>query len=495
MQRKAVQHADGKYTLHDVNMILYGHKGDRADRISGSEFEYDTKAEVIRATGLVHIDLAAPVAQGAAQSEASKHLGTTGPAGGEEAGEGSRVIHVTTSGLTYVKSLATAATDQGLDFAFGGFTGHAVGAEYNSDSGHLVLQSAVTLAGLDKGKPVAMAASHGELDRVSNQAEFSQARYSSAGEVARVETAHLHMRPDGSLERIEGVGQVVLENAGQGTVTSDRVDAALGKTNKLETALLTGSVKFNDDEAFRQTQGGSQTADLRFDDEGRIQHAVLRGRAHTYERLRAAEDARAPWSERTLTADTIELNLLANPETAGTPGKAQLHDAKATGAARLLTVSTVLAGTAGRKAGTTRDRLEGDELDAHFVDLRGAVELSTVHGAGHTVLEQTVGEPGAKSDVMQTSRGDTLDARFREVAGSKGSVELAQAVQEGGVVIDRSAPAKGAAGSAPDTQHALATKASYDAGTDKLTLMDGGTDRRSAEYAMGGTRRDGARVG
>ena len=42
---KAVQHTDGTLTLHDVSMILYGKKGDRADRISGDEFEYDTKEE------------------------------------------------------------------------------------------------------------------------------------------------------------------------------------------------------------------------------------------------------------------------------------------------------------------------------------------------------------------------------------------------------------------------------------------------------------------
>src|SRR5580692_3490237 len=34
---KAVEHSDGKVTLHDVRIVLYGRKQDRADRIYGNE--------------------------------------------------------------------------------------------------------------------------------------------------------------------------------------------------------------------------------------------------------------------------------------------------------------------------------------------------------------------------------------------------------------------------------------------------------------------------
>ena len=59
---KAVERADGKMTLHDVGIVLYGRKQDRADRIYGNEFEYDQKNGVVRAIGEVHIDLEAPQA-------------------------------------------------------------------------------------------------------------------------------------------------------------------------------------------------------------------------------------------------------------------------------------------------------------------------------------------------------------------------------------------------------------------------------------------------
>ena len=57
---KAIQHKNGQYTLRDVGVVLYGRKQDRADRIYGNEFEYDQNAGMIRAMGVVHIDLEAP---------------------------------------------------------------------------------------------------------------------------------------------------------------------------------------------------------------------------------------------------------------------------------------------------------------------------------------------------------------------------------------------------------------------------------------------------
>lgn len=460
---KAVQHTDGKYTLHDVSMILYGHKGDRADRISGADFEYDTNEEVIRALGVVHLDLQAPTAAGEQTSEASKHVAgpSTLDSTHDDAGTGSHVIHVKTSGLVYVKKLGVAATDQAIEFAFGGFTGHAVGAEYNSDSGHLVLQSAITVSGLNRGHPVALAASHGELDRAANQAEFRNARYNSAEEVAQAEAAHLHMRPDGSVERIQGEGHVVLENAGQGRVTSDHADVTLNAESKPKTAVLTGMVRFIDDEAFRQARGESERANLDFNDHGQLDHAVLHGNVRTNERLRVSDDVKLPWSERNLAADTLELSFAVVEGV----GKPQLRDVKATGAAHLTSVSTSSA-RSGKRPGPTTTKLSGDSLQAHFIPQRGTAELSTVHGAGHTFIEQ-FGPTGIK----QSSSGEALDASFREVAGRKGAVEVATATQQGGVVINRSAPAKSLS-EAAGTQHATAGKAAFDADTDRLTLTD-----------------------
>src|ERR1700759_718603 len=146
---KAVERADGKVTLHDVGIVLYGRKQDRADRIYGSEFEYDQKNGVVRAIGEVHIDLEAPQA-GDANAKMDYAAGKdleAGPTGAHE-GKDDRLIHVTTSGLVFLRKVGVAATDKDIEFASGGMTGHAVGADYSADTGVVVLHAAVKVNGL-----------------------------------------------------------------------------------------------------------------------------------------------------------------------------------------------------------------------------------------------------------------------------------------------------------------------------------------------------------
>src|ERR1700692_3532696 len=109
---KAVERSDGKLTLHDVGIVLYGRKQDRADRIYGNEFEYDQAAGVVRAMGEVHIDLQAPEAADA-KAKMDYAAGKDLHGGGTEEHESKdeRLIHVTTSGLVFLQKLGVAATD------------------------------------------------------------------------------------------------------------------------------------------------------------------------------------------------------------------------------------------------------------------------------------------------------------------------------------------------------------------------------------------------
>src|SRR5271168_1910087 len=104
---KAVERSDGKVTLHDVGIVLYGRKQDRSDRIYGNEFEYDQKNEVVRAIGEVHIDLQAPEAADA-KAKMDYAAGKDLHGAGHEA-EDARLIHVTTSGLVFLQKLGVAA--------------------------------------------------------------------------------------------------------------------------------------------------------------------------------------------------------------------------------------------------------------------------------------------------------------------------------------------------------------------------------------------------
>ena len=172
-------------TLHDVGIVLYGRKQDRADRIYGKEFEYDQKDGMVRAVGEVHIDLQAPAAADAKAKmdyAAGKDL-HGGLAGARRRASmratDERLIHVTTSGLVFLQKLGVAATDKDIEFASGGMTGHAVGADYSSDTGVVVLHSAVRVNGLQHERPVVLTASQAVLDRPGQTVMLSQAKYVS----------------------------------------------------------------------------------------------------------------------------------------------------------------------------------------------------------------------------------------------------------------------------------------------------------------------------
>ncbi len=76
---------DGTMALHDVSILLYGKKGDRRDRMYGDEFEYDQNAGVVRATGVVHMDLQSAAAVG---EKAATAVRSGEDSRGERSGEG-----------------------------------------------------------------------------------------------------------------------------------------------------------------------------------------------------------------------------------------------------------------------------------------------------------------------------------------------------------------------------------------------------------------------
>ena len=91
-------------------------KSDRADRIYGSEFEYDQKEQVATATGEVHLDLQAP-APTDAKGKRDYAAGVNWQAV-SEVGRTTTMIHVKTSGLVFMQKLGVAATDQEIEFEY-----------------------------------------------------------------------------------------------------------------------------------------------------------------------------------------------------------------------------------------------------------------------------------------------------------------------------------------------------------------------------------------
>jgi len=463
---KAVQRKDGLVTLHDVGIVLYGRQQNRADRIYGKEFEYDQKAGVIRAAGEVHIDLQAPMAtdaHGKADYAAGKDLHGQGAV--EKGSEDSRLIHVKTSGLVFMRELGVAATDQDVEFEFNGMNGFARGADYSSDTGVLVLHSAVKVNGLHDGRPMVLTASRAEMDRTNNRVTLEQAKYVSVGDgrsgptqTAAAQRAVAHMRSDGGIEGLDAEGEVTLEQGDGGRIVAQRANVLMSAEGRVQSARLYDGVRYTVDEPLRQANGVSAEGRAAFDKKGRPEQVVLSGAVHFNERVRAQGTA-TPWSERELGADKLEFAL--NPDSAG---KAQLRDAKASGSARLKLVDAPR-----DKKGPVSSAMAGDVLTAHFVQVKGATKITEAHGVGHTVLRR-MSETGAED----TSSGETMDVRFQMTAAEKsGAEEIATAVQQGNVVMTHIPVRKPGDANAPTEQRATAQKAAYDGATKWMTLTGG----------------------
>ena len=470
---KAVQRKDGIVTLHDVGIVLYGRKQDRADRIYGKEFEYDQKAGVIRAAGEVHIDLQAPApatadAHTKAEYAAGKDLHGEGAV--EHGSEDSRLIHVRTSGLVFMRELGVAATDQDVEFEFKGMNGVARGADYSSDTGVLVLHSAVKVNGLHEGRPMVLTASRAEMDRTNNRVTLTQAKYVSVGDgqtgvtqTAAAQHAVVHMRSDGGVEGLDAEGEVTLEQGDGGRIVGQRANVSMNADGRVHTARFYDGVQYSMDGPLRQAKGESAEGQAAFDNKGRPERVVLTGAVHFNERVRASVAPSDPWSERELGADKVELALSAD-----SAGKAQLRDAKATGSARLKMVDAPR-----DKKGPVSSAMAGDVLTAHFVQVEGATRITEAHGVGHTALRR-VSDTGAED----TSSGETMDVHFRMAAAEKsgtgqGAEEIATAVQQGNVVMTHKPVRKPGDANAPTEQRATAQKAVYDGTTKWMTLTGG----------------------
>jgi lipopolysaccharide export system protein LptA len=505
---KAVERADGKVTLHDVGIVLYGRKEDRADRIYGKEFEYDQKNEIIRADGEVHIDLQAPAAADANAKmdyAAGKDLHPTPEQKQKQEHEAKdgRLIHVTTSGLVFSQKQGVAATDNGIEFETGGLTGHAVGADYNSDSGIVVLHSAVRVTGLERDRPVVLTASRAELDRQHERAFLTQAKYvamggkGGTGETAEARDVVVHLRPDGTVERVEAEGDVKLTNGLGSSMEAPRGEMTLSAQSQPQSAVMVGGVKYTADEPLRQGKGEAAEVRTGFDKAGHPEHVVMTGAVHLKERVRTDATGEA-WGERELNAGQMDVALSTDKT-----GKTLLRDTKATGSAQLKVMNPAVKG-----GGATSSALAGDVLTAHFVRVGDADHLAEVHGDGHTSMHRV----DAKG-VIETSSGDSLVANFRpvtagaprgsDVAGKgEGADEISSATEQGHVVMTELPVKKPGDSAAPVEERVTAERAVYDGELERTTLtgnvqVSDGTsvlwaDRVVSEQKTGDATADGS---
>lgn len=446
---KAIQRQDGKTTLHDVSITLYGGAGtsrsqDRTDHISGSEFEYDQPNGVVRAMGEVHIDLESPAATSAAHP--AKDAGPEKQAEGVQQKDGR--IHVKTSGLVFMQKLGVATTEQPIEFYLNEVQGEATGAEYDSGTGVLILRKDVRMRREEKGKTSTLAAGYAEIDRTQHVARLRDAHYRSGDEGISGNQLNVDMEEDGSPSSLHAVGNVVIEDGLDTKITAQRADAVLDSNRKPKIVHLLGGVQI----AGNSSNGHAQEAELHFDAAGHPQVAHLIGDAHFVQTV--------PQQQRELTAGRIEITLVR-----GQDGHTIAQKVHAVGSARIHVQSAV------QVKGATATTVLADSLVGTFSSQDGAQYLDHITGMGHSALEQTLAD-----GTTRRSRSDSLDVVLRPpakkgVVGKATTTDTVQsAVQQGAVVIDNRTPADAVRHRAVTEMHAVAQRAAYDGLSEEVTL-------------------------
>jgi lipopolysaccharide export system protein LptA len=273
-----------KALLHDVRIELYGEDGSRTDTIAGAEFSYDKDAGQAEAVGPVEITLMRPGVRPAIAAEvpgAGKDAGKAVPAGKPADGIVGKVpalvgqmadgqIHVKTSGLRFDQKTGRATTAERLDFAVSQASGSAIGADYDSGSGQLVLDHAVAMRVMRPNGVVTVHAAHAEFAREDQSCRMRQAEAEYSGGSADFAEAVVHFRADGSVEQLDGSGGVELK-----TATGSQMDAPTGHLefdgqNQPTHGVMEGGTRLSSSQAGRVSTGAAPRLVVEFAKGGEV---------------------------------------------------------------------------------------------------------------------------------------------------------------------------------------------------------------------------------
>ncbi|MFP5267630.1 MAG: hypothetical protein ACLGQU_09725 [Acidobacteriota bacterium] len=424
---------NGKYALHNAELVLDDHNGKPAERISGSEIEYDQNEGVARAAGEVYMDIEPPKVL---TNSGAKAAGPSGPGG--SAGQpvtfddATQVIHVRTSGLVYVRKLGAASTTQKAEFTFGQMRCTSLGAVFNANLSTLDLLSNVHLDGLAHGHPLHVTALRANMDRNTNIANLSRPVATSEGRTARADRAILFLRKDGSLQRVQGFDHVIL-TSGTEDITASRMDAWLSPQSVLQSARLSGQVFFTDTNPQLPRQGSAQVVDAVFDAKGLPTRVVGTGAVKLSEIDRRGSPrglGRSAAGERVVVLFAPAKKESGHRSSSGR-NSTQVQEIDASGGASAGGESLAARAAHGSNSSSTPPQLKNsqiwaDDLRLLFVTKDGQTEPKSLYGVGHTVLRQD-----APLGAQQISTGDTLSVAFASAPRPAGKAGASPAATSG----------------------------------------------------------------
>jgi lipopolysaccharide export system protein LptA len=472
---KVVQLKNGHALLHDVKIELYEADGSRVDRIEGNEFEYDQQADIATAAGPVEITMMRP---GAAPLAGATEPPATQPAAGPSAGSAPHSsadeIHVKTSGLVFYQKTGVATTDQRADFSLTQGNGSAIGATYDSQQGHLVLDHQVELHVRRNGETVEVNAQHGEFERGDMICNLRAATAFYRHGEATAGEAKILFREDGSAVRLDATGGFALATATGGHLSAPQGWLEFNEDNQPRHGHLEGGVTMDSvshsAKADHQSHGSSPTAELEFTEDGELRHAHLERGVELTSQEQSENQAGQLTVNRKWRSPVADVEFRDAGSNQVEP--AWLHGVD----------GVVISGESRRgTAPPLPSRLAADDVT---VDFGSKSSLSDLKGIGHAAIEQTT-SAGAR----QASTGDRLEAHFAPavaggataVAGSPGgdgqgktasaAAQIEAATLQGHVVMNQEPAGKpGAPTAAP--MHATAGRADYEGAGEWIHLTE-----------------------
>lgn len=446
---KEIQRTDGRITLHDVGITLYGRTPDRADRIHGNEFEYDPVSGALKAAGEVYLDLEAPAG--------------SLPANPDARGD-SRMVHVKTSGLIFLEKERTASTDQAIEFSAGGWSGRATGAFYDAAAGLVILKHDVSMDGVRNGLPLKLTAARVELDRNVKVVRLTSATAAedtgSGVQRLSAQQSIVELTAGGTPSSLHAEGHVLLTQDSGGSLSGDRLQADLAEggahSSLLRRAHLSGDVHFQKDLPGDQEQAQARDLNIVFNRMGRPERADLLGGVSLV--------ARSGPNVRTLLASRIQLGFRTAAD-----GRSALQGADAFGDTRSA-AQLRLTSPQPKRAGELITNVSAKHLLAQFAAVGKSAELQTLDGEGQAAIDQIARDGGGAESSEEASTGDTLHAVFAR--GATGQLLLTHAEQHGHVTGLRQVSARAVKGRAipAEEEHFRGENAAFDALTNRVLL-------------------------
>ena len=405
---KVVQLKNDHALLHDVEIELYGPDGSRTDRIAGNEFEYDQQTQIAKATGPVEITMMRPApARTAKQTESQTKPGAPSPPD---------QIHVKTSGLIFDRKTGIATTDQRVDFAMTQGSGTAVGATYDSQQAHLVLDRQVELRLQRNGEAVNVHANHAEFERGDMVCTLHGAEAQYRNGEATAGNATIVFRDDGSAVRLDAGDGFTMSTATGGRLTAPKGWLVFNQRSQPRQGHLEGGVTMDSlthtDQSDRRAHGASPTAELAFTDQGELRHAHLERGVELTSDEQSVGEAEPFQASRTWRSPVADVDFRSSKDSKRVEPE-QIH------------------GVGGVSIAAAAQTGSGPAMPSHLaaedvtVQLAPGGALSELKGVGRASLEETTG-----TGTRQTSSGDRLEAHFAPAPAGPGAPAAASPERE-----------------------------------------------------------------